>query len=413
MKEQLTPKEEEALDQMIKMKERVEFLNAWEKYEQIPIPEELGELVEETIRSHSRPRIIQQKRKERKRAVQIAIRSLGSMAAALILIMIPLNTNQAFAEQMQNVPVIGRLAQVLTIRSYSYTRDSGAHVQVDVPGIVTGEGDDAYSQARSTFSETGADDSSDMQGRSVDDPAQDGGERGTEVNPLSDDSQGANPGTPSGGEDPIEPPVPNTHMNEEDQENDTGLGSQEFTDEVNEQIQIIVNEYEEEAIGRFEEYREDFFYSGGTEEEWGDRTADIVVDYEVTYQEGSVISLILTTEESWVSVYSVNYYYNLDVEEGRYLTLADLLGEDWIEICNESIRAQIEERLAEDDSLIYWGFGVDLDGEFEGFTTVDENTQFYINENGNPVVCFDKYEIAPGYMGVQEFEILIIFPSES
>lgn len=411
MKEQLTPKEEEALDQMIQMKERVEFLNAWENYEQIPIPEELGELVEETIRSHSRSRNIQKKRKERKRAIRIAIRSIGSMAAALLLIMIPLNTNQAFAEQMRDVPVIGRLARVLTIRSYSYTENSGAHVQVNVPGIVTGEGDDAYSQARSTFSETGVDDSSDVQGRAADDSVQD--RQGAEVNFLSDDSQGADAGTSSGGDGdgPIDEPVPNTNADAEDRTDDPGSGSQEFTDAVNEQIQIIVNEYEEEAIGRFEEYREDFFYSGGTEEEWGDRTADIVVDYEVTYQEGTIISLILTTEESWVAVYSINYYYNLDVEEGRYLTLADLLGEDWIEICNESIRAQIEERLAEDDSLIYWGFGVDFGDEFEGFKTVDENTQFYINENGNPVVCFDKYEIAPGYMGVQEFEILL--PSES
>ena len=40
-----------------------------------------------------------------------------------------------------------------------------------------------------------------------------------------------------------------------------------------------------------------------------------------------------------------------------------------------------------------------------GFTTVDETTSFYINEAGNPVVVFPEYTIAPGAMGVQEFEI--------
>ena len=30
---------------------------------------------------------------------------------------------------------------------------------------------------------------------------------------------------------------------------------------------------------------------------------------------------------------------------------------------------------------------------------------FYINEAGNPVVVFQKYEIAPGSSGVLEFEI--------
>ena len=41
----------------------------------------------------------------------------------------------------------------------------------------------------------------------------------------------------------------------------------------------------------------------------------------------------------------------------------------------------------------------------EGFTTVSENTKFYLNEAGNAVVVFDEYEIAPGYMGMPEFEI--------
>ena len=34
-----------------------------------------------------------------------------------------------------------------------------------------------------------------------------------------------------------------------------------------------------------------------------------------------------------------------------------------------------------------------------------ENTKFYIGANGNPVIVFDKYEIAPGAFGIQEFEI--------
>ena len=45
------------------------------------------------------------------------------------------------------------------------------------------------------------------------------------------------------------------------------------------------------------------------------------------------------------------------------------------------------------------------DDMVEGFQSVDENTKFYINKDGNPVVCFEKYEVAPGYMGFQEFEI--------
>ena len=48
--------------------------------------------------------------------------------------------------------------------------------------------------------------------------------------------------------------------------------------------------------------------------------------------------------------------------------------------------------------------GIEMD--MGGFDGVDEETKFYLNEQGNPVVCFAKYEVGPGYMGVQEFEIV-------
>ena len=40
-----------------------------------------------------------------------------------------------------------------------------------------------------------------------------------------------------------------------------------------------------------------------------------------------------------------------------------------------------------------------------GFTTVDETTQFYLNEAGDPVVVFPPYTVAPGAMGYVEFPI--------
>ena len=41
-----------------------------------------------------------------------------------------------------------------------------------------------------------------------------------------------------------------------------------------------------------------------------------------------------------------------------------------------------------------------------GFQSIADDQAFYLNQAGNPVVLFDKYEIAPGYMGAQEFEIV-------
>lgn len=56
---------------------------------------------------------------------------------------------------------------------------------------------------------------------------------------------------------------------------------------------------------------------------------------------------------------------------------------------------------------MYWvrdGEGVEED-LIEVFETIKEDQNFYITEQGKLVIAFDKYEVAPGYMGLVEFEI--------
>ena len=183
-----------------------------------------------------------------------------------------------------------------------------------------------------------------------------------------------------------------------------GMSDADIEEAVNAQIQEIVDSHIAQAKEKFAEYKEAFFATGGTEEEWGGRTMDINVDYDVKYQEGSVLSLVLTTSEVWVSAQELRYYYNIDVAQNRELTLKDLLGGDYVNIANESIRQQMKERAAADENLVYWGV-TETESGIDGFVSVDEDTDFYINADGNPVVCFGEYEIAPGFMGIQEFEL--------
>ena len=183
-----------------------------------------------------------------------------------------------------------------------------------------------------------------------------------------------------------------------------GMSDADIEEAVNAQIQEIVDSHIAQAKEKFAEYKEAFFATGGTEEEWGGRTMDIDVDYEVKYQEGSVLSLELSTFEGWVAAQELRYYYNIDVAQNRELTLKDLLGGDYVNIANESIRQQMKERAAADENLVYWGV-TETESGIDGFVSVDEDTDFYINADGNPVVCFGEYEVAPGFMGIQEFEI--------
>ena len=49
-------------------------------------------------------------------------------------------------------------------------------------------------------------------------------------------------------------------------------------------------------------------------------------------------------------------------------------------------------------------FWVD-DDVFEGFEKIADDQNFYINNEGNIVICFDKYEVAAGAQGSPEFVI--------
>ena len=168
---------------------------------------------------------------------------------------------------------------------------------------------------------------------------------------------------------------------------------------VNDAIENRVQRHLLKAQKDWDEYREAFFATGGTEEEWAGREMDVIVDYEIKSQSDSRVSFVVTFAEGWVASMEERYYYNLDLSEDRDLTLRDYLGEDWVNVCNASIQRQIAE------SVDAEGFTFFFAPEDGGFTTVDETTSFYVREDGAVVVCFPKYGIAAGAAGFPEFPI--------
>ena len=164
---------------------------------------------------------------------------------------------------------------------------------------------------------------------------------------------------------------------------------------MNEQINKIVDQYIEEANQRIAEYREAFLATGGTEEEFEQKNIQVDVDYEILSETEDRVSFVLRAAESDISAGKEIVYYNLDLATGQVLTLEDVLGEDWVNICNSSI----QEQMAANTDVSYFS------EDQGGFTTVDENTSFYLDEDGSVVVVFPKYSIAPGAYGEQTFRI--------
>lgn len=175
---------------------------------------------------------------------------------------------------------------------------------------------------------------------------------------------------------------------------DSGLA-----DDLNEEIYARCEEYAQEAVQRAEEYKEAFMATGGTEEEWAAHNIEIKVWYEIKSQTEHYLSFAVMGTENWVSAYNETRYYNVDLSTGKTVTLQDLLGDDYIRIADESIQKQIQERSSAGEAVFFTE-------EEGGFTGITEDTKFYINEAGNPVIVFDQYEIAPGSEGMPEFEIV-------
>ena len=162
---------------------------------------------------------------------------------------------------------------------------------------------------------------------------------------------------------------------------------------VNEEILQLCEQYAAEAEKRAIQYRDAFFATGGTEEEWKAHNIQIRVWYEVKAQSDQYLSLAVMGAENWTSAYSETKYYNIDLQDGSLIRLSDILGENYKQKADQEIRRQIRER--QQEGGIY----------FEHFDGIREDTPFYLNESGQPVIVFEPYEIAPGSEGRQEFVI--------
>ena len=109
--------------------------------------------------------------------------------------------------------------------------------------------------------------------------------------------------------------------------------------------------------------------------------------------------------EIWLGSGSSNTYYryyHLDKTTGEIMELPDLFRNDgYIQAISEEILRQM--RAANDAGTgVFW-----IDSEYEGlnFQSIDPEQNFYFDENGDLVIVFNKYEVAPGSSGCPTFTI--------
>lgn len=109
--------------------------------------------------------------------------------------------------------------------------------------------------------------------------------------------------------------------------------------------------------------------------------------------------------EVWQGAGSSNttyYYYHIDKSTGAIVTLSDLFaGDGYIEAISAEIQRQMRAE-NEAGTGMYW---VDSEYEDMNFRAIDPDQNFFFDENGDLVIAFDKYEVAPGAAGCPRFTI--------
>ncbi|MCQ1528998.1 RsiV family protein [Lutispora saccharofermentans] len=99
-------------------------------------------------------------------------------------------------------------------------------------------------------------------------------------------------------------------------------------------------------------------------------------------------------------------YDTIDKKNQILITLPSLFkDESYVDIISENIKIQMREQMKEDEGKTYWVSDAGMENPIEPFERISNEQSFYINDDSKLVISFDKYEVAPGYMGVIEFVI--------
>lgn len=96
-------------------------------------------------------------------------------------------------------------------------------------------------------------------------------------------------------------------------------------------------------------------------------------------------------------------YDTIDKKNQILITLPSLFeDEEYINIISDNIKEQMKREMELNEDIYYF-----LNDEIEewNFKLISKDNNFYISEDKKLIISFDKYEVAPGYMGSVEFEI--------
>lgn len=167
----------------------------------------------------------------------------------------------------------------------------------------------------------------------------------------------------------------------------------------NEELQAALNEkYMKENKELFEQFESEI----AELKEAGGGHLGVDAGYEVLTDNDRILSIMRYQVNIVGSSSTTMRYDTIDKVDSVLITLPSLFKDDsYIDAINTYIESEMERQMAADEMISYF-----TENEYgEGFTTIRPDQNFYITDDQKLVISFDKYEVAPGYMGVVTFEI--------
>lgn len=274
------------------MKDKDSLKRLKKDYDNIKIPKELDDVVNNALNSNT---------KNRKYIEKMVI------AASLLLVVLGINISPSFAQTLSKIPIIGNLIEIITIKNYSIDKN-GYKASIDIPKI-------------------------------------------------------------------------------------SGLADKKLEYKLNNDFEKEGKKLYEDFLEEMKELKADKVQGHSLVESW----------YETLTNNEDLLSIVVYTHYTQGSSNTIRKIYNIDKRNETVLSLEGMFkNNDYIDVISQNIKEQMRENMKKDKNKHYW-----LDDEIAemNFKSIDKNQDFYINENGELVICFDKYDVAPGYMGLVEFTI--------
>ncbi|CAM3842160.1 anti-sigma-V factor rsiV [Mesobacillus zeae] len=175
----------------------------------------------------------------------------------------------------------------------------------------------------------------------------------------------------------------------------------------NKELQATLNtKYLEESKALYKDFTKDM---EELKKDGNDGHMGVDSGYEVKTDNEQILSIGRYVVNTVGSSSTTFQFDTIDKQKELLITLPSLFkNKAYVDVISEEIKKQMIAQMEKDpDDKDYWVKNPDNpeNDPMDTFEKIKPEQSFYINKNHKLVIVFDKYEVAPGFMGVVEFTI--------